>query len=75
MKPVRIIVVTAVLSSMLTHCRPPAETVPPSQRYVLQYRSPAASWTEALPVGNGKLGAMVYGGVAVSYTHLRAHET
>ncbi|MES2775546.1 MAG: glycoside hydrolase family 95 protein [Bacteroidota bacterium] len=30
----------------------------------LWYRQPAATWTEALPVGNGRLGAMVFGGVA-----------
>src|SRR5699024_4143582 len=29
----------------------------------LQYNRPAKKWTEALPVGNGCLGAMVYGGV------------
>jgi alpha-L-fucosidase 2 len=30
----------------------------------LWYRRPAAVWTEALPVGNGRLGAMVFGGTA-----------
>ncbi|MEX2299627.1 MAG: glycoside hydrolase family 95 protein [Bryobacterales bacterium] len=30
----------------------------------LWYRQPAAEWNEALPVGNGRLGAMVFGGVA-----------
>jgi alpha-L-fucosidase 2 len=30
----------------------------------LWYRQPAAQWVEALPVGNGRLGAMVFGGVA-----------
>jgi alpha-L-fucosidase 2 len=30
----------------------------------LWYRQPAANWVEALPVGNGRLGAMVFGGVA-----------
>lgn len=30
----------------------------------LWYRQPAAAWHEALPVGNGRLGAMVFGGVA-----------
>jgi alpha-L-fucosidase 2 len=30
----------------------------------LWYRSAARNWNEALPVGNGRLGAMVYGGVA-----------
>lgn len=29
----------------------------------LWYRTPAESWTQALPLGNGRLGAMVYGGV------------
>jgi alpha-L-fucosidase 2 len=29
----------------------------------LWYRQPAQKWTEALPVGNGRLGAMVFGGV------------
>ena len=30
---------------------------------VLFYRQPAQQWVEALPVGNGRLGAMVFGGV------------
>ncbi|MFL6335813.1 MAG: glycosyl hydrolase family 95 catalytic domain-containing protein [Pyrinomonadaceae bacterium] len=29
----------------------------------LWYRQPATQWTEALPVGNGRLAAMVFGGV------------
>src|SRR3954470_5472496 len=29
----------------------------------LWYNKPAAAWTEALPVGNGRLGAMVFGNV------------
>jgi len=31
---------------------------------VLRYDRAATRWTEALPVGNGRLGAMVFGGVA-----------
>jgi len=31
--------------------------------YLLWYRQPAEKWVEALPVGNGRLGAMVFGGV------------
>ena len=27
----------------------------------LWYRQPAADWNEALPVGNGRIGAMVFG--------------
>lgn len=30
----------------------------------LWYEQPATSWTEALPLGNGRLGCMVFGGVA-----------
>ncbi|MBS1854965.1 MAG: glycoside hydrolase family 95 protein [Acidobacteria bacterium] len=30
---------------------------------VLWYRQPAKIWMEALPIGNGRLGAMVFGGV------------
>ena len=29
----------------------------------LWYRAPAVEWTDALPLGNGRLGAMVFGGV------------
>ena len=30
----------------------------------LWYKQPAAAWTEALPVGNGRLGAMIFGNVS-----------
>lgn len=33
------------------------------QEYKLWYKQPAAVWEEALPIGNGRLGAMVFGGV------------
>lgn len=36
----------------------------------LWYRQPAKEWVEALPVGSGKLGAMVFGGVAVERLQL-----
>jgi alpha-L-fucosidase 2 len=31
---------------------------------LLWYKQPAVNWEEALPIGNGRLGAMVFGGVA-----------
>jgi alpha-L-fucosidase 2 len=34
------------------------------QENILFYREPAKIWTEALPVGNGRIGGMVFGGVA-----------
>lgn len=36
---------------------------PPAGRHTLWYRQPAKVWEEALPLGNGRLGAMVFGGV------------
>jgi alpha-L-fucosidase 2 len=39
------------------------EARPPDSTLTLWYRRPAQKWTEALPVGNGRLGAMVFGGV------------
>jgi len=32
--------------------------------HTLWYLKPAEVWTEALPIGNGRLGAMIFGGVA-----------
>ena len=38
-------------------------TIPDMDEHVLWYAQPAEAWMEALPVGNGRLGAMVFGGV------------
>ena len=34
-----------------------------SQDHKLWYKQPAVKWTEALPVGNGRIGAMIFGGI------------
>ena len=39
---------------------------------VLHYRAPAANWNESLPVGNGRLGAMLFG--TVDREHLSLNE-
>jgi alpha-L-fucosidase 2 len=36
----------------------------------LIYKKPATTWTEALPLGNGNLGAMVFGGVPIERLQL-----
>jgi alpha-L-fucosidase 2 len=36
----------------------------PAMEDQLWYQKPAQVWTEALPIGNGRIGAMVFGGVA-----------
>ncbi len=43
-------------------CLPLISTLAGS-RHCLLYHAPAQVWEEALPLGNGRLGAMVYGGV------------
>ena len=47
-----------------------AETISP---LTLFYTNAAVKWTEALPLGNGRLGAMVFGGVAEE--HLQFNES
>ncbi|NLW55243.1 MAG: glycoside hydrolase family 95 protein [Firmicutes bacterium] len=39
------------------------KTSPSEKTLCLWYKNPAAEWNEALPIGNGRLGAMIYGQV------------
>jgi alpha-L-fucosidase 2 len=48
------------LAILAAACRLPSGAAPDR---LLRYDRPARSWTEALPVGNGRLGAMIFGGV------------
>lgn len=50
----------AVAASPAARASASAASDPPT----LWYRQPAARWEEALPIGNGKLGAMIFGGAA-----------
>ena len=45
-------------------------TAPEDDALILWYDKPAAEWTEALPVGNGRLGAMVFGGPTIEQLQL-----
>lgn len=47
-----------------------ASIVLQAQEHRLWYSKPASHWLEALPVGNSKLGAMVYGGTEVETLQL-----
>ena len=44
----------------------------PRDELLLWYTQPAAAWVEALPLGNGRLGAMVFGGVETEHLQLNA---
>ena len=58
---------------VLTAGDAPASQLPaPPDSLTLWYRRPAAQWNQALPIGNGRLGAMVFG--AVSDEHIQLNE-
>jgi alpha-L-fucosidase 2 len=42
----------------------------PAQPLSLWYRRPAEKWVEALPIGNGRLAAMVFGGIVEEHLQL-----
>jgi alpha-L-fucosidase 2 len=50
----------------------PKQPVPDmnSNALTLWYAQPASEWTKALPIGNGRLGAMVYGGIQMEQLQL-----
>ena len=52
------LLITAILSGSFTLCKAQTEQAP----MVLQYDKPATFFEESLPIGNGKLGALIYGG-------------
>jgi alpha-L-fucosidase 2 len=61
----------ALFPALDASCSVAADTNPftssataPDEPLSLWYRQPASKWVEALPVGNGRLGAMVFGGTA-----------
>jgi alpha-L-fucosidase 2 len=53
-----------LLASLVAWGAAVAETPDASARYLLQYHAPAEDWEkQALPIGNGRLGGMIFGGV------------
>ena len=55
--------VTIIAATILWQAPPLPAAEPPDEPLSLWYDEPASQWTEALPVGQGRLGAMVFGGV------------
>lgn len=60
-----------VLSVLTVQIQAASQGDPPDSLR-LWYRRPAEKWTEALPIGNGRLGAMVHGGI--EREHLQLNE-
>lgn len=56
----RFVVVPCLLLSVLSVCAQRSSSAPVES--VLWYRQPAPIWDHALPIGNGRLGAMAFGG-------------
>lgn len=53
----------AIETGSMAFAHDPGRAPPPrASNHRLWYRQPASRWVEALPVGNGRLGAMVFGG-------------
>ncbi|MDP4222338.1 MAG: glycoside hydrolase family 95 protein [Bacteroidota bacterium] len=52
-----------LIALSLLICIPSACSHRKDDRLKLWYQKPAVKWEEALPIGNGRLGAMVFGGI------------
>ncbi len=60
----RIIALAALCFCLVRgHAATAAVSPPPDTGSTLWYDKPAGAWLEALPVGNGRMGAMVFGGI------------
>ncbi len=62
-------ITTLLINTALLISTAPALTAQ-AQEHRLWYSRPASQWLEALPVGNGQLGAMVYGGITTEEIQL-----
>jgi len=67
-----VVAVLLVSGCSATGARSPGQNLAGPKGLTLWYDEPAQQWTEALPVGNGRLGAMVFG--AVQTEHLQLNE-
>ena len=56
---------SAVILCFMVLCVLPQAAVQANSSDALKlwYKQPARQWTEAMPIGNGRLGAMIYGGI------------
>ncbi|WP_246255307.1 glycoside hydrolase family 95 protein [Cyclobacterium plantarum] len=58
------------ITPLASTCQIAGNEINPSPGMELWYTSPAGDWLEALPIGNGRLGAMIYGGLQEEHIQL-----
>jgi alpha-L-fucosidase 2 len=68
--PCTVVVCLLLLAPFLRAVEITGSDTPPAKPLVLWYKQPAREWVEALPVGNGRLGAMVFGTVETGHLQL-----
>lgn len=59
----KVLLMVVLVLSVLKTCQESRGQDAADKRLCLWYSQPAEKWTDALPVGNGRLGAMVFGGI------------
>ena len=62
-KSVGVVLLSMLMLVLNTHAIGQSTVAKTPDNNVMWYNSPASHWLEALPLGNGTLGAMVYGGI------------
>ncbi len=64
------IIITGICANAGVLSTFPFQTDDIDRSNILWYQQPAGIWTEALPVGNGRLGGMIYGSVQTEHIQL-----
>ncbi|MDB4583746.1 glycoside hydrolase N-terminal domain-containing protein, partial [Draconibacterium sp.] len=65
-------VAVCLLATQIVSNAQQQQNIPYKKNLELWYKQAATEWSEALPIGNGRLGAMVYGGI--QQEHLQLNE-
>jgi alpha-L-fucosidase 2 len=61
MKSILFSAMTVLFTAHVASSEVTGNPAPPDAKWILWYQQPAKNWNEALPLGNGHLGAMVFG--------------
>lgn len=70
MKKSNITILLFIVYVLISSIKINAQVVENPNNLTLWYAQPATEWNNALPIGNGRLGAMVYGGIQTEHIQL-----